>query len=403
MFFVGMSTISAFLRDGRPEWMYAARCKPRPCSSELAGRRVERRESRQGRPKSKTSLRQALIGVAARNGHSLRPPPCDELVRSRLSVKRIAVGSAGARGNDHNRILIPGPSASPWPGTRRLLEANSSVIQTGPMSDFVQLDLFCDRPNSDRPPNAVSLQPFLPQELSDEGLIAALLEATLADACALAAEAGKRRLGAAVPAFIALCKRFVGYGIDVEVPEQAAALEALGVIGGPDALRAVVQLIVRKIVQGPTLVVAITVASQLGVVFSKDIALALLRDSNPSVRALACACVRAGYEVVATLIAMLDDSAGEVSAAAAFALGRMGRVEARIHLKRFLTERPSSRVVEAVAGVADEEVIVLLARVGRARPDLAPSIISALEEIDSARAVSAASALKRFVSAAGRR
>jgi hypothetical protein len=178
------------------------------------------------------------------------------------------------------------------------------------MCDYVQLDLFCDRPNFDRPPNSVSLQPFLPQELSDEGLIAALLEATLADACALAAEAGKRRLGAAIPAFIALCNRFVGYGIDVEVPEQAAALEALGVIGGPEASRAVVQLIVRKIV-------AITVASQVGGVFPKDIALALLRDSNPSVRALACACVRAGYEVVATLIAMLDDSAGEVSAAAA--------------------------------------------------------------------------------------
>ena len=95
---------------------------------------------------------------------------------------------------------------------------------------------------------------------------------------------------------------------------------------------------------------------------------------------------------------------GEVSAAAAFALGRMGRVEARIHLKRFLTERPSSRVVEAVAGVADEEVIVLLARVGRARPDLAPSIISALEEIDSAAGCSPLHPrLKRLVSAAGRR
>ena len=67
------------------------------------------------------------------------------------------------------------------------------------MSDFVQLDLFCDRPNFDRPPNAVSLQPFLPQELSDEGLIAALPEATLADACALAAEAGKRRLAPPSP------------------------------------------------------------------------------------------------------------------------------------------------------------------------------------------------------------
>jgi hypothetical protein len=100
---------------------------------------------------------------------------------------------------------------------------------------------------------------------------------------------------------------------------------------------------------------------------------------------------------------MLDDPDGEVSAAAACALGRMGRVEARIHLNRYLTERPSGRVVEAVAGVADDEAIVLLARVGRARPDLAPSIISALEEIDNARAAAAASGLKSFVSKAERR
>jgi hypothetical protein len=100
---------------------------------------------------------------------------------------------------------------------------------------------------------------------------------------------------------------------------------------------------------------------------------------------------------------MLDDLDGEVSAAAACALGRMGRVEARTHLKRYLTERPSGRVIDALAGVADDEAIILLARVGRARPDLAPSIISALEEIDSTRAASAASGLKRFVSKEERR
>ena len=153
------------------------------------------------------------------------------------------------------------------------------------MSDFVQLDLFGDRPNIDRPPNAVSLQPLLPQELSDEGLIAAIPEATLADACALAAEAGNRRLSAAIPALMTLCNRFVGYGIDVGIPEQAAAVEALGVIGGPEASRAVVQLIVKRIVQGPTLVVATTVASQLGVIFPTDIALAFLRIESLGSRA----------------------------------------------------------------------------------------------------------------------
>jgi HEAT repeat protein len=266
------------------------------------------------------------------------------------------------------------------------------------MSDFVQLDLFANRPIFDPRPKSVSPRALVTQQLSDQMLIAAIPEAMLADGCALATEAGKRRLDAAIPALISLCNRFVGYGIDVGVPEQAAALEALSAIGGPEASRAVVELIARRIVQGPTLAVAITVASQLGVIFPADVALALLRDPNPSIRAPACACVRAGYEVVATLIAMLDDTNDEVSTAAACALGRMGRAEARIRLKRYLSERPSARVVEAVAEVADDDAIVLLARLGRARPDLAVPIISALEDIDNARAESAASGLKRFLS-----
>lgn len=55
-------------------------------------------------------------------------------------------------------------------------------------------------------------------------------------------------------------------------------------------------------------------------------------------------------------------------------------------------------MIEAVAGVADDEAIVFLARLGRARPELAVSIISALGEIDNIRATSAASGLKRFLS-----
>jgi hypothetical protein len=271
------------------------------------------------------------------------------------------------------------------------------------MPEFVQLDLFGDRPKFDQPPNPVSRRPVLARDLSDERLIAAIPEATLADACALTAEAGRRRLSAAIPALATLCNPFAAYGVHVEVPEQAAALEALGAIGGPEASRAVFLAIARRIVQGPTLAVATAVAARLGVVFPADIGLALLRDSNPSVRALACACVRAGHDVIATLIAMLDDSDGEVSVAAACALGRMGRAEARVPLKRYLTERPSARVIEAAAGVADDEAIVLLARVGRARPDLALSVLSALEEIDSPRAATAASGLKWFAAKAERR
>jgi len=265
------------------------------------------------------------------------------------------------------------------------------------VSGFVQLDLFGERPDFVAPSQSASLRRPSPERLSDEELIAAIPDASLAEACALAAEVGRRRVSAAVPALAALCNRFVGYGADVKVPEQAVALEALGVIGGSEAYRVVVRLIVTGVVQGPTLVVAVTVASRLGVIFPTDTALALLRHPDPLVRAPACSCVRAAHEIIATLIAMLGDRDGDVAIAAACALGRMGRAEACSPLKRCLIERPSTRVVEALAGVADDEAIVFLARVGRTRHELASQIISALAEIDNARASAAASGLKKFL------
>ena len=213
------------------------------------------------------------------------------------------------------------------------------------VNKHTQLELFTDR----APAQGSSNVPPVPRSagsLSDAALIAALPDSVLADACALAAEAARRRLGDAVTALVALCNRFVGYGVDCKVPGQAAALEALAYIGGPDASRSVGHLIAKGIVQGQTLAVAATAASELGVIFPPDVALMLLRHSNPAVRASACGCVRAGRDIVATLIELLGDLDSEVSTAAACALGRMGRAEARNYLKRLLKDRPSPRVLE---------------------------------------------------------
>ncbi len=266
------------------------------------------------------------------------------------------------------------------------------------MKEHEQLDLFADRAPTQESSNGLRAQRLAPEGLSDAALIAALPDSLLADARALAAEAGKRRLGCAVSALVALCNRFVGFGADREVPEQVAALEALAAIGGPEASRSVGDLIAKRIVQGPTLAVAMTAASRLGVTFPPDVALILLGHPNPAIRASACGCLRAGGRNVAALTELLADLDDEVSTAAACALGRMGRVEARDRLKRFLNERPSPRVIEAVAGVADEEAVVFLARVGRARRELAAPVLSALDEIDHPRAAAAASALRGWLS-----
>ena len=113
-------------------------------------------------------------------------------------------------------------------------------------------------------------------------------------------------------------------------------------------------------------------------------------------RAAACGCVRAGAEVIAALISLMNDPDAEAAIASACALGRFGRNEALGRLKRYLAERPSRRVVEALARVADDEAIVLLARTGRNRRELTDPVIAALEEMETPWALAAAGALRRF-------
>src|ERR1700721_566598 len=113
------------------------------------------------------------------------------------------------------------------------------------MTDPAQLDLFGDRSPIDGHADETGVQRLAPESLSDAALIAALPDAGLADACALAAEAGRRRLSGAVKALVALCSRFVGFGAGRRVPEQVAALEALAAIGGAEASRSVGEMIVN--------------------------------------------------------------------------------------------------------------------------------------------------------------
>src|ERR1700731_221440 len=121
--------------------------------------------------------------------------------------------------------------------------------------------------------------------LDDQALIAAIPDSNLADSIALASEAGRRRLAAAVPSLEALCRRFSGFGIDRMVPEQAAALQAFAVISGREAAQAVSQLIVRGVVQGPALSLAVSTAARIGSSLPTDVLHSLLRHADSNIRA----------------------------------------------------------------------------------------------------------------------
>lgn len=244
------------------------------------------------------------------------------------------------------------------------------------------------------PPSPIPRRESDVGDMTDDALIAALPRAGMADVLLLAAEAGRRRLIAAVPGLEAVCRRLVGFGVDRPVREQIAALEALSAIGDPEAAKAVARIIARNDVQGPTLAIAVAAAARLVAKIPVGTVLALLRHHDPAVRADACRLGRPHAEIVAVMVDLLDDLNADVSVAAACALGRMGRIEALSPLARLLERAPTAEIIQAIAAVANDAVIVRLGRLARVRPDLAVVVLDALDDCDLPLAAKLADGLR---------
>jgi hypothetical protein len=257
-----------------------------------------------------------------------------------------------------------------------------------------QLDLFSDSGAWVAQPHPRACGPSLAAtDMDDNALVAAIAESSLAESSRLAAEAGRRRLVAAVPALEALCRRFTGFGVERSVPEQVAALEGLAEIGGRDAADAVAQIIERGVVQGPTLRIAVNAAAQAHSALSATVLLSLLQSPDPCIRADACRCARPLPDVAAQLVILLNDVDQTVARSAACALGQMGRIEARATIKGLLRNAPSQDAIDAAASIADDECVVLLGRIARAGRGLAGAALNALEGIDDPRAAKIAAAV----------
>jgi hypothetical protein len=246
-----------------------------------------------------------------------------------------------------------------------------------------QLDLFAGAgdPSEHTAPPTVDRARFVVSELDDDALIAAIPHASVGDCRSLAAEAGRRRLVGAIGALETLCRRFQGFGIEHPIPEQTAALQALAIIAGSEAARAVTRIIVKQIVQGPGLNRALEAAAQLHLGLPGHVVVSLLRHHAPEIRAGGCRCARRSPTTISLLGELLDDADRTVASEAACALGRMGRTEARPRLLRLLREVPKAAVIDAISGVADEECIVLLGRIARTSSNAADAALAALDSI----------------------
>jgi hypothetical protein len=252
-----------------------------------------------------------------------------------------------------------------------------------PAGDDDQLDLFAVYDHTPPPRSAIA-SPMVIQALDDAALVAAIPGAGLLETVALAGEAGRRRLASALPALATVIRGLSGYGArGGVVREQAAALEALGAIGGAGAARIVEQAILRQEVQGATLEPALAAAARLGVKLPQEATLAFLAADAPAIRAGACRCARTqSAAVLEGLAARLEDADFAVRTAAACVLGALGRPDARPALWRALDAAPSAGVIEALIAAADNDTLVRLGRWARERPLLRAPIAAALAELE---------------------
>jgi hypothetical protein len=263
------------------------------------------------------------------------------------------------------------------------------------MADDRQLDLFSET-STDSQMMAPDVRSRAPANmLSDAALVEALPYANLMDCHALATEAGRRRLLAAVPALEVLCRRFKGFGQQEPVPEQMAALQGLVTIGGPEARAAVNRLIADKVVVGPGQRQALNVAVQLSCRLPPDLVIDWLRNPDAEIRANAARCAPLHPSVRSSLCDLLSDPIAIVGRAAAISLGKMGRQEARPDLHRLAQTDPTPEVIDAITAIADDASIVILRRVALARPDLTDVVLAALEDIDNPRAAVVSAAIRR--------
>lgn len=257
-----------------------------------------------------------------------------------------------------------------------------------------QLDLFSsDGPRPVQPlPEPAKPADVNPSDLDDAALLIAIRNARQLDCLMLAQEAGRRRLVAAVAELERLCLRFIGFGRDRMIREQMAAVDGLAMIGGREAAQAIRRIAVDEVIAGPGLACVTEAAARLGARLPADIVATWLHHPDPVVRANACRCARGGAQVTEMLVELLN---GTVAREAACALGRLGRTEARVPLMRMLQQAPSAEIIQAIEAVADEDCLVLLGRIGRARPDLTDAVIMVLEHFDSERAARIRETLRR--------
>ena len=257
--------------------------------------------------------------------------------------------------------------------------------------------------NAARSRRPASRPPVAPDAgLTDGALIATLPQATPSNVEALCLEVVSRSLEAAVPALEELWRRFAGYGIGAPLVEQRAVLGTLAQLDCEAARAALKGIVLSGGLPASLLSAALRAAADAGLALPAAFVGPLLDHGDIAVREPAFAlALKAGVRGD-----RFRDGLGDASAfirrSAALALGDLGDAGAREALIEELIRNPSGEVIEALAAIADDDVIVHLGRCAECHPAFVDIVLDILREMESAKAARLARRLEASCRVSGK-
>ena len=220
----------------------------------------------------------------------------------------------------------------------------------------------------------------------DGELIAMLPQADRSNVEALSAEVVSRALTEAVPALEALWRRFSGFGVQVPYPEQCAVLSTLARLECEAARTALRAIVLSKGLPASLLPAAAQAAAEAGLGLPAAFVAPLLAHEDVKMREAAFTlALRAGIGSHLLRDGLTDPSPA-VRRLATIAMGVRGDAAAGERLVEELERDPTGEVIQALAGIGDDDAIVHLGRCAERHPALAKSVLDALRDMESRKA-----------------
>ena len=268
------------------------------------------------------------------------------------------------------------------------------MTEPGRETGVRQTDLFGER-GTLTPVAAPAARPSCPNTLSDEELLDRLPGARIAEAGLLCTLVVERGLGdRALPALESLWRRFAGFGQDRLLPEQVAVVETLAKIGTAHAREMLAGIVTAPDLPFPLMATALRAALAVSLRLPATFTGPLLAHGDPEIREFAIRLCAFGRPEFEGLEACLADTHAAVRRAAAIVLGGFGQDRAKAVLLAELARHPTDDVVDALATIADDDIVVHLGRCAEAHPELARQIAAELEEMQTPRSLKIASRIR---------